>query len=521
MSTDELTRLDLLKRGGGLASAALLIGPGTAAARTPFGNSATRRTALTVAQPSEPSNLDPTSRDLSEGRTVFCNIFDPLIHRTTDGEFVPVVLRSWRRVSPKRWRFVIRRDIRFSDGAPLTIEDVIFSLDRYRNPRIYNASSKYSTWVNIIRRNASEFDVTTRIPDNLVIINITDLVFVVSKAYFEAHDATYLAANPMGSGPYVLDRWVRGDHLRLRAKSKYWGGPVPVRTLTYRPIPDESTRADAVIRGEVDIATQLAPQQLSRLRGQRGVRLTSTQLSTPVWIGIRLDDQPGAEKLKDVRVRQAMNYAVDKNAIIRRLLLGEGSPMGQPIPRNAFGHNPDVKSYPYNPDRARTLLRAAGASGLKLGLDLPATGLLGINPPGLAVAQYLNQVGFDVTPRVFELNAFVQKIVTDNLSNLFIQIYRDASLDAGPIYAAQILSTASTNHSHYKNRTADVLIKNGILAKTREGRLSSYHKLARLTHDEAPWIYLYSAKQSTAMRDYVKFTPRADLLVPGREVTLA
>jgi ABC-type transport system substrate-binding protein len=520
VSTDELTRLGLLKAGGGVASAFVLLNPGAAAAETLLHRSARARTTLTVAQPAEPASLDPTTRDLSESRTVYINLFDPLIHREpVNGKFVPVVLQSWRRVSPNHWRFGVRKNIRFQDGSLLKVSDVIYSINRYRDPKIYNASSRFATWKAVRQVSPNAFDVFTTLPDNLLIANIADLVFVVSEAYFTSHDAAHLATNPMGSGPYTLGSWTKGDRLVLNANPKYWQGAPPIKTVTFRPIPDDNTRSDAILRGDVDIATQLVPQQLSRLRGQSSLKVTSTELSAPVWIGIRLTNATPAA-FKDVRVRQAFNYAVDKNAIIRRLLQAQGTAMGTPVPKVAFGYNPAVKPFPYDPNKAKTLLRQAGVSDLSIGMDLPASGLGGIHDPALAVAQYLGEVGVNVTPRVSELNAFVSRIVSDNLSDLFVQIYRDATLDAGAIYAAQILSTASTNHSHYANRTVDVLINNGLKARTEQGRMRSYNKLAELIHNEAPWIYLYSAKQITATKNYVTFAPRADLLVPAREVKL-
>ena len=480
-------------------------------------DSKTRKTTFTFAQTTSLDSMDPSSSDATEARCRYINIYDALIHRDANGKLVPSIATDWKNTDPTHWVFEIRKGVKFHDGTALTADDVVFSMKRYMDPKIYNGASKLESWEEVKALDRYTVQLTTKTPDVLVPAFIADKTYIMSEKYYGAHDKGYIAANANGTGPYTQKEWVKGNHVTLTANPNYWGGAPEIRTVVIKEILTDNTRASALLAGEIDLDPQIIPDQMSRLKGKSTIKVVSVDLPAPVYIGMHLSQSPNAEALSDVRVRQALNYAVDKDAIISRILKGGGTAMGCPIPSISFGSNPAVKPYPYDVEKAKSLLKEAGKTNLKLGFDLPASGLNGIHDPALAVAQYLEAAGVTVDVNVFDTDSYIQKLIGGNLDDVWAQIYRDATLDAGGIYNGRLNSTGPSNKGHYKDPQADKLISLATTTFDKDERLKAYNQLATRTHEQAPWIYLYNPKQATAMSSNVKFQPRADQLIPVAE----
>jgi peptide/nickel transport system substrate-binding protein len=315
----------------------------------------------------------------------------------------------------------------------------------------------------------------------------------------------------MGSGPYTFREWVKGDHLVLTSNAQYWRGAPKIQTVTFRPIPDTNTRIAALLTGDVDFITQVPYSQIERINASAGAMVTKTQGNQSFYVGLQLTK---VEALKDVRVRQALNYAVDRNAIIQRLLLNNAVPLGSPIPPLHFGYCIKVKPYTYDPAKAKQLLAEAGYSnGFSVKMSVPSTGLGEARDPGLAVISYLEAVGIKITPVLSEGGAYIQKMWARQLDDLYILFIRNPNMDAGQLYRLIIHSKGSFNFNSYANAKADGLIDEAASTFDVNKRRELYCQTGQLVHDDPPWIFLYNPQVAFGIQKSINWQARADEMI--------
>lgn len=469
---------------------------------------------LVIADVSDLQTLDGTLRIVTNHRRVYGNIYETLATRhPKTREIVPLLAEKWEKRGDVTWIFHIRKGIKFHNGDPLTAADVKFSLDRARDPKTSQAAA-------VVKFASADVvdDHTVRIvtagPDPLLLTRITDLGFIADKAYFDKVGATEFGLKPIGTGPYKFVRWDKGSQIVLAASDGYWGGAVPVKNLMFKFVPDAATRVAALLSGEVDITVEVPPELASRITssGTASISAETDPMAVGVWM------KPLKPPFSNRAVRQALNYAVNKDAIVKTIWAGKAIVLGSPLFPGIFGYDPDVKPYPYDPSKAKALLAEAGYSdGFTFNTDVPLGGVPMAKEAAEAVAGDLAKVGVKMQMRTLEWAAMLKNVFTprsEALAETAVMYIKTPSLDGdgilSPTFPCDAVYPAGWNWGVYCNPQVDQLIKteaNSLNPKVRERVMK---QVSKLLHDDAPWIFLYAPTQQFGVKKGIPWKTRVD-----------
>src|SRR5262245_11118971 len=335
----------------------------------------TRAQTLVVGQAGDTLTLDPHSFNGIVEASLMSNLFDPLIAFDKNMEIDPKLslIESWKNPAPDRWVFEIRKGVKFHNGADLTAEDVAYSIERMRNWKAFGAMTGIAVYLNKLTSAKATgpytVEVETSGPFGPMIRHLRT-VFVVNKAHVEKvtkeKGIEEVGRQPIGTGAFKFVEWVPGDHVTLERNASWWGGEGGDEQDMVRQIANNATRTAALLSGEIQIATELAPHDVARVKqspanevvvldGMRTVnyKFDSVREETPGVTGIK-------NPLRDVRVRMAINHAIDSQAIAKVVMAGYGTPSEQIAGRQHFGWSPNVKRLPYDQEKAKALLAEAG-----------------------------------------------------------------------------------------------------------------------------------------------------------------
>ena len=319
---------------------------------------------LRIVLPEEPPTLEPCESSLtSTGVVVRSNITEPLIERDpASGELQPLLSTGWRQTSPTEWTFDIRKGVTFSNGAPFTATDAAFSIDRAVNSDLNCNVDGYVFGDEKLKLNAvndTTLTVATETPDPILPLRIS-FVEIVPRTT----STTAKVREPIGTGPYVVDDWEYGQKLRLARNATYWGKQPAFARAEYEWRSEGSVRAAMITNDETDIATGLGPEDGA---GNLGVAFPNNETTA---LRITCTQAP----LNDIRVRQAINYTVNRTGIVKALFRGMGEPAAQLIPDGVVGHNPDLALWPHDPDKAKQLVAEAKAAGVPVDTQIRLIG---------------------------------------------------------------------------------------------------------------------------------------------------
>ncbi|WP_454668913.1 ABC transporter substrate-binding protein [Achromobacter kerstersii] len=388
---------------GALAAAFILGHPAYAG---PQDNTAV--VALTEEMPSFDAYLS-TAR---EGIVASRQLYDTLIERNlATGEYEPSLATAWRRIDDKTWEFDLRQGVTFHNGDAFTADDVVFTLQYYARPESGARSANWLDWIASVEKvDDHKVRITSKAPFPAALEFVSGSLAIFPKAYFEKVGQQAFGKQPVGTGPFKLAA-ARGNEYVLEKNKAYFGGAKGVAKLdrvTVRVIPDEATRIAEVIGGSVDWTWNLSADQIPALQA---VPTIQAQFGSTLTIATILLDARGRASgenspLKDVRVRQAINHAIDRKKIVETLLGGEGKQLATLCHPLQFGCDEAAAVvYDYNPARARELLAQAGyPKGFKVSLSSFRD-----RPRAEAVKAYLAAVGIDANLEMLQSRASFSK----------------------------------------------------------------------------------------------------------------
>jgi peptide/nickel transport system substrate-binding protein len=325
----------------------------------------------------------------------------------------------------------------------------------------------------------------TKVPFPTLITNLAFCMPIVPPKYVREKGDTHIATNPVGTGPFKFVRWRKDDALVLEANDNYWRGSPKIKTLIFRPIPDESTRVAALATGEIDIARGVPPSLVKQIADNPRTRVAKVPSALNIHVILdTLKDGP----LRDKRVRQAINYGVDKEGIIKSILEGNGGAVGGPLTPVMFGFAPDVKPYPYDPERARRLLAEAGfPQGISLTLNSPNGRYLKDKEVNEAIAGQLARIGVRTQVVAHEWGTYVSRW-PESLVPMYM-IGWAGTWDADGIMFPLLRS--GQRFSRWSSPDFDAIIDKARGTLDQGERVKLYRQATQLAHDEAPWLFLF------------------------------
>jgi peptide/nickel transport system substrate-binding protein len=460
-----------------------------AAALSPMGVLAAPEGQIVIAQGGDPSTLDPHMHAENFTFAVVHNVFDHLVRRLVkNGQLAhePGLATSWSSVNPTTWEFKLRRGVKFHNGEDFNADAVKFSIERVLNPD-QKARWRWA-FADIERVDVVDpytIRIVTKVPFPTLVTNLAFCLPIVPPRYVREKGDAHVATNPVGTGPFKFVRWRKDDALVLEANESYWRGSPKIKTLVFRPIPDESTRVAALSTGEVDIARGVPPSLVKQVADNPRTRIARVPSALNIHVILdTLKDGP----LRDKRVRQAINYGVDKEGIIASILEGNGGAVGGPLTPVMFGFAPEVKPYPYDPERARRLLAEAGfPQGISLTLNSPNGRYLKDREVNEAIAGQLAKIGVKTQVVVHEWGTYVSKW-PDGLVPMYMIGWAGAWDADGIMFP---LLRTGQRFSRWSNPEFDAILDKARRTLNEAERVKLYRQATQLAHDEAPWLYLF------------------------------
>ncbi len=445
---------------------------------------------LTVGLSADAESMDPFFVNQAAGWSIVHALFDHLIERNFQSEIVPGLAHSWSIVDETTLEFQLREDVTFHNGEPFTAESVKFSIERMLADDSAPNHGKFTSIDSVEIVDPYRVQLLLNRPDGTLLDSLTSRLAMLPPQYFEEVGKEGFADHPVGTGPFEFVEWVPDNRAILNANEDYWKGSYKghpqVGTVVFRPIPESSTRAAELRTGGIDIMQDVSPDQIPTLEaaGMEVIPHTAYQLSYVFFV---TDDE--SVPMSDIRVRQALNYAVDVQAIIDNLMAGYASPIASPIGPGYLGHNPDVEPYPYHPERAQELLAEAGyPDGFSTTMDTTVESQTDV---AVAVAGQLAEVGVDVAVREIELGQFNQNWMDGTQSPM----WRARWGNTPDPQSIDLFASCNGWISRYCNEEVTALLEGARDTLDQEERAELYAEASRLMHEDPLGIYLFTAAQ--------------------------
>jgi len=484
---------------------------------------------LTMALASEPSSLDPLFSRTQNNMQTAENMFERLIEQDENLRIRPGLAVSWRAVDPLTWEFHLRPNVRFSDGSPMTSDDVAYSLRRARS--VPNSPAPFSGAVANIQRieivDPLTLRILTKTPSPAFVEQI-GLVYIVSRHATAglASEDYRLPAVAVGTGPYRLARWIPGDRLELVRNDYYWGERPVFDTCTIRFMSNDAARLSALLSGSVSLIDNVPPVTIDRLRRERNVTLFSGPSARLIYLALdsSRDSSPfvtaanGASvarnPLRDVRVRQAISKMIDRDAITQHLLNGAGLPAAQIVPPGMGGHDPQLRPDRYDPAGARRLLAEAGyPEGFGLTIHSSNDRFASDGDLGQALGQMLARGGITVNDVVTRPYNVYAGAAARRSYSAFIFSFGNTTSDSA-IGLTNVLAsysreagTGAFNRTRYSNPTLDRLLREAAATFDPERREQLLQSAAQAGFGDYGIVPLYFPVDYWAARDGVIFHP--------------
>ena len=483
---------------------------------------------LVVGLVAEPVNLDPAQvTDLNSTR-VGRRIVESLVTFPEEStQVVPGLAESWTiSKDGLRYTFKLRKNVTFHDGTRFDAESVKFSIERQINPEHpFNKLGKYP-FANFFFGNVKAVEVIDPSTVDFILkeprasfltILTSAAASIVSPTAVKKLGADY-PTSPVGTGPFKFASWERGQRVVLEKNPAYWKFPVKLDRVVYRPIVEDQARLTDLLTGALDLIVGVPPDYVGQLENHAKVSLLR-QVGSHVWyLGINNGKKP----FEDKRVRQALNYAVNKEAIVRDVLKGTGAVSAGPVLPKTWGAEPGLKPFPYDPERAKKLLAEAGyPNGFATTLWAPESGSGMQSPVAMStvIQSNLKAVGVNATIQTMEWGAFLAKLRTKE-QDLFALSWmagnEDPDMVLYPLLHSSQHTPAGPNRALYRNTRFDELLQEARLTTDQAKRAALYRDAQKILMDDPPWIFIDHEVQTAAFAKRVqgfKLHPSFDLRV--------
>ncbi len=426
-------------------------------------------------------------------------IFDGLTFVDDQALVQPALAIGWEALDPRTWLFELRRGVRFSNGEPFDADAVLATIAYLKSPAAEGTSvaREFAAVQSARRVGSHEVEISTRYP----VATLPGLVAgmrIVAPAHWARLGPVGFAKDPVGTGPFRVVRW-DAARIDLAAVADAWRAPKVDRLEIYQ-VSDTAARLQGVLSGRLDVGMVMQPEDGEQLES-RGGRLHVTAGGSVSGLSF-ITTKPGP--LADVRVRQALNYAVDKAALVDVLLAGHGRPAGQPAPHYATGFNPAVAAYPYDPAKARALLKAAGyPAGFHFVAEVVPDGGVMSGAVYTFVAQQLREVGVTMQAQIIPVAQIIIRAVNGTFrgSAFSMEFNVKPVLDAERALAMHSCQRAVP---WYCDESAMPLLEAVQREFDAQRRIEILQELMQRYHDAAPMLYLYESVMFDAVGPRVR-----------------
>ena len=438
---------------------------------------------LVAAISGEPDKLDPQSTTSYNAFQVLENVFDTLVEPDEKLVMQPALAEKWETSTDGlTWMFSLRKGVTWHDGSPFTAQDVVYSYKRIIDGKL-SSSWRFSSVTDVKAKDDSTVVITVKSPSPNLLANLGGFkgVAIVQKANV---DAGAINTKPVGTGPFKLDSYTQGDSIKLSANDKYWGGAPKLAKVEFRFISEPSTALAALKNNEIQWTDVVPPQQVKSLSSDSAVKLGKVG-SNDYWY-LALNEAKGP--WKDVRVRQAIAYAIDRDAIVQATKFGNATPNQLAIPASSEYYT-EYKPFTKDLGKAKDLMKQAGVTSATMTFlatkDYPETVTV-----AQLLADQLGELGIKVTVNTVDFSTWLDEQGKGNFDMLMMGWL--GNIDPDDFYYSQHVTGGANNYQKFSNKEVDALLNQGRTETDQAKRKEIYAKAAKIIADECSYIYLYN-----------------------------
>jgi peptide/nickel transport system substrate-binding protein len=475
------------------------------------------------------TSFDPHFLNVAPNNNAAWHVFDALVHVDANARIVPGLALSWHAVDPTTWEFKLRKGVKFHDGSDFTADDVIFSLDR---PATLAASpGPFTGFVKpIVSKKIIDpwtIRLKTATPYAMLPYDLNSIFIVSKKVATGATTEDFNSGKAaIGTGPYKLVRFARGNRIELAGNDAYWGGKPAWSAVTLRILHADTSRIAALLAGDVDAIENIPTADLTRLKANANLRLEQKVSWRTLFLHMdqyrdqppRLTDKSGKPLAKnpfmDARVRLAVSKAINRPAIVERVMEGFAIAAGNLVSPPVFGHVDALKAEAYEPEAAKKLLAEAGyPDGFALTLNAPNDRYVNDDQVAQAVAQMLARVGIQIKVETMPASVYFGKARAGEFSLALLgwgSFSGDLALRALVATPNADKGYGAWNWGRYSNPKVDALLENGFATLDEKKREALAREAATIALKEVPVILLHHQLASWAMKKNITYSPRTD-----------
>ena len=498
---------------------------------------------LRIGSQADAGTMDPQAQNIQTTITLLSMIYEPLVTRDKSLAKAPMLAESWSRPDPATWRFKLRPGVKFQDGTAFTSADVVFTVKRAQN-----ATSQFSSFVAGVTVKAVDpltVDIVTAKPDPLLPDKMI-YIPIMSQAWAEAHNAlvpqnltnsqeSYTTLHADGTGPYALGSRTPDSKTVLTRFPGYWGKTDgDIDEVDFTPIASDPTRIAALLSGELDLVIDVPSQDVARLLQTSGIKIEKTPEFRTLFFGydlqsdkLKYGDDGKGNPFKDIRVREAMDMAVDRDAIVRTVMRGLASPTAQILAPNNVGYDASLdKAPPRDVAAAKKLLADAGyPDGFAFTMDCPNDRYVNDEQVCKTVVTMLSQIGLKVTLNAMPRAKFFPKVWQRDTS-MFMMGFNSPYFDGMYSLETMLLTRDDAknegiyNYENYSDSLLDARIRAARDELDLVKRTAMMEDIYKTVRDRRLYLSLYNQEVVYAMRSNVSTPVRPDNWLDIRWVTM-
>ncbi|MBW8270193.1 ABC transporter substrate-binding protein [Caldovatus aquaticus] len=489
---------------------------------------------LAVGSASVIGSLDPHFYNVGPNNAVAATLFDRMLESDAQARVHPGLLLSWSLPAPEVWEFRLRPGVRFHNGAEFTAEDIAFTIARL--PTIVNSPGSFTTYTRAIQAVEVVDPLTVRIrtsgPYPNLLVDLARIVVLNRRTHEGATTEDFNAGRAaVGTGPYRLVEHRPGDRILMARNDSYWGDKPRWQRVDYRMVTNDAARTAALLAGDLDAIEQVPTSDIARLRRDPRVALSEVESLRNAFLVFDhsrdgptpfVTDHEGRplprNPFKDRRVREALSLAIDRQAIVERVMEGSASASMQFVGRGVFGHVPDLAPPRPDPDAARRLLAEAGyPNGFRLALHTPNDRYPNDAKTSQAVGQMWTRIGVRTQVEAMPFTSFIGRAGRQEFSVWYASWGSSTGETSGPLRSTlatfdRARGLGAVNRGRYSNPEFDARLLAAMREMDAEKREQTLQEAMRFVMEDHPIVPLLLFRNVWAMRRGIAHTPRADEL---------
>lgn len=444
------------------------------------------------------------------------NIYDGLVDFDENFRITPRLAVSWNNPDQNTWRFSLRQNVKFQNGYNFTSEDVKFSIDFIKQNKSNVLKDLISSIDTVIIVDDYTVDIITKGPSPILPNKLADIP-IISKKYFETSNYS----KPIGTGPYILNKYDFNEKIILEKFENYWGYKVDIDKVFFYIIENDEERKNKLLLGEIDIAENINPSYINEIEEEKGISIKTISSTTVVYLSFDFREMKNNDSIEiknptsDIRVRKAIYHAIDKNSIIKNIRYGFAEPASQFLSPLIFGYNPNIEMLEYNLNESINLLNEAGyENGFNITLDCPKEWYDDLEICTEITSQLSSIINIELNP--LPLEEYFNKILNRN-SSFYIIGWIPTTGDGGEIFDYILRSVdentgyGTYNLGYYSNSSIDNISNKIAITMDPEIRLGYMQKGFETAMNDIACIPLLINVFNYASKDTIDWNPRSDM----------